>query len=243
MRQSLFAAGTDIMRSIGTFFSALAIAALPFVGASDASAQGRTIWEGFHVGGHIGHADTDYGITQTNPASGLVTTDDDGDGVVGGVVYGNSWQFNNWVLGTDSAITFGDTETGLNTAANGLSATAEVEWSSETRARAGVLVNPNLLLYGTAGIAFATVEVNGSLIANNGDDERVFGAVYGGGIETTLGNRVFARVEYLHYDFDDEKFGEVGGGTFNVDMDSDVVRGAIGYRFDWSPMDLFTGGR
>ena len=121
------------MRSIGSLFSALAIVALPFLGASDASAQGRTIWEGFHVGGHIGGGETDFGITQTNPASGLVVTDDDGDGVVGGVVYGNSWQFNNWVLGTDGAITFSDAETGLNTAANGLSATAEIEWASETR--------------------------------------------------------------------------------------------------------------
>ena len=231
------------MRSFSSVFSALALAALTVAGVTDASAQGRTIWEGFHVGGHIGGSDTDFGISQTNPASGLVTTDDDADGVAGGIVYGNSWQFNNLVLGTDGAITFTDADTGLNTAANGLSATAEIEWASETRARAGILVNPNLLLYGTAGIAFATVEVSGTLIANGNDDERIFGAVYGGGIETTLGSRVFARVEYLHYDYDEEKFGEVGGGTFDVDMDADVVRGAVGYRFDWSPLDLLTGRR
>jgi high affinity Mn2+ porin len=219
-------------------FSVIALAALVVAKAQDAAAQGRTIWEGLHVGGHIGSFDSDYGVSQTSPASPLVTIDDDADGVAGGVVYGTSWQFGNWVLGTDSAISFSDSETGLNVAANGLSASADIDWSSSSRVRAGLLVNPNLLVYGAVGIGFATVDVSGTLIAAGSEDERLFGVVYGGGVETTLSNRWFARVEYLHTDYDDESFTEVGGGRFNVDLDSDVVRGAIGYRFDWSPLDL-----
>ncbi len=99
------------------------------------------------------------------------------------------------------------------------------------------------MVYGTAGIAFAEVDVSGTLIAGGSDDERFTGFVVGGGLEATFQNRMFARVEYLHTDYGDEKFADTGGGTFNVDLDSDVVRGAIGYRFDWSPLDLLTGGR
>ncbi len=203
--------------------------------------SGRTIWEGLHVGGHAGWADFDYGIGQTTPASPLVTIRDGEDSFVGGFLYGSSWQFGNLVLGTDSAYSFGDTQTGLNVVASGLSATAEVEWSSETRARAGILVRPNTLVYGTLGVAFASVDVSGSLIAGGSDDATAVGIVYGGGVETTMGNRWFARIEYLRTDYDEESFRQVGGGTLDVDLDSDVVRGAIGYRFDWSPLDLLNG--
>lgn len=196
------------------------------------------MWEGFHVGVHGGGHDSDYGVSQTAPGSPLVTRRDSDDGFVGGFVYGSSWQFGNVVLGTDSAYNFGDNETGLNVAANGTSATAEVEWSSETRLRAGFLVNPSLLVYGTAGIAFASIDVSGSLIAGGSDDERAFGFSYGGGAEVTMGNRWFARVEYVYADFDKEKFNQAAGGTFDVDLDTHTVRGAIGYRFDWSPLDL-----
>ena len=209
------------------------------VGFKDGPApSGRTVWEGFHVGGHLGWSDADYGISQTAPASALVTIDDSENGIVGGFLYGSSWQFGNWVLGTDSAYNFGDLETGLNiTGVNG-SATAEVEWSSSTSVRAGYLVRPNTMLYGSVGVAFASIDVSGTLITGGSDDDTAVGVVFGGGIETMMGNRWFARVEYLHTDYGKEGFSEVGGGKFNVDLDSDVVRGAIGYRFDWSPLDF-----
>lgn len=228
-------------------FLAVGLSPIPALAGADGgfkgspAPSGRTIWEGTHVGGHAGWADFDYGISQTAPASPLATIRNGEDSFVGGFLYGSSWQFGNLVLGTDSAYSFGDTETGLNVAANGLSATAEVEWSSETKARAGFLVQPNILVYGTLGVAFAGVDVSGSLIAGGNDDESVFGFVYGGGIETTMGNRWFARLEYLHTDYDKENFRQAGGGTFDVDLDTNVVRGAIGYRFDWSPLDLLTG--
>jgi outer membrane immunogenic protein len=222
----------------------LAVSLAPFSafaggGFQDASSPaGRTIWEGFHVGAHGGWSDLDYGISQTTPASPLVTRSDSDDGFIGGFLYGSQWQFGDMVLGTDSAYSFGDTETGLNVAANGLSATAEVKWAAESRARVGFLVQPNIMIYGTLGIAFAKIDVSGSLIAGGSDDESAFGISYGGGVETTLGNRWFARLEYIHTDYDEEKFRQTGGGTFDVDLDTDVVRGAIGYRFDWSPFDL-----
>lgn len=240
------------MRLHAKLFSGVVTAALVAAGTFAGPAQaggdygspapaGRTIWEGFHVGAHAGAADYDYGVGQSAPASPLVTIRDGDDGFVGGFVYGSSWQFGNIILGTDSAYNFGDTNTGANVAANGTAAVAEVDWSSESRLRAGFLVKPNVQLYGTVGVAFANIDVSGTLIAGGSDDDRAFGISYGGGAEATLGNRWFARVEYIHTDYDSESFREVGGGAFKVDLDSDVVRGAIGYRFDWSPLDILRG--
>jgi len=208
-----------------------------------ASAQdsGRTIWEGFHFGAHVGYTDNDYGVGQTASATPLATTNDDGDGVIGGIVYGSSWQFGQWVLGTDSDWSWSDADSGLNITGAGtgpLSATVDIDYSSSSRIRAGRLVNPSTMVYGTVGVAFARLDVSGTLIAGGSDEETAFGFVFGGGIETTLSNRWFARVEYLHTNYGDESFNEVGGGTFDVDLDTDVVRGAIGKRFDWSPLDL-----
>ena len=236
---------TTIKKSMGAGVCLLAVSLFPvsaLAGGGDSyqsAPTGRTIWEGLHIGVHGGSSDYDFGISQTTPASALVTRSDSDDGFSGGIVYGSSWQFGNLVLGTDSAFTFGDANTGLNTAANGRSATAEVEWSSELKARAGFLVRPNILLYGTVGLASASIDVTGTLIAGGSDDERAYGVVYGGGIEATMGSRMFARIEYLHADYDEESFREVGGGSFDVDLDTDIIRGAIGYRFDWSPLDLF----
>ncbi len=206
-----------------------------------AVAQGRSIWEGLHIGGQVGWTDYDYGIAHSGAGAGLATVNDSADGVIGGVVYGTFFQFNQWVLGTDSAISFNDADTGTTTATNGLTATAEVDWSSSTRGRIGYLVRPNLLVYGAVGVAMAKVKVSGPLIVGGGDDEKLWGITYGGGIEMTSQSRFFARIEYLHNDYGDESFTQVGGGTFDVDLNSDVVRGAVGYRFDWSPLDLLTG--
>lgn len=238
IRGKMLAAGAALAVMAGCLVSAPVLAGGDVGYKSAPAPSGRTIWEGFHVGAHAGWTDHDYGIGQTAPASPLVTRSDSSDDFVGGFVYGSSWQFGSWVLGTDSAYNFGDTETGRNVAANGTAATAEVDWSSETRVRAGMLVSPSLLLYGTVGVAFASVDVSGTLIAGGSDDDTLFGVVYGIGAEKTLGNRWFARVEYVRADYDSENFREVGGGRFNVDLDTDIVRGAIGYRFDWSPFDL-----
>lgn len=223
------------------FLAAAAIAAVTFgttVASGDASAQGRTIWEGFHFGAHVGGTDVDYGVSQTAPASPLATIRDSGDGVIGGILYGSTWQFDQWVVGTDSDWSWSDADSGTSIAANGLAATAEIDYASSSRVRVGFLPRPNLMVYGTAGIAFASVDVTGTLIAGGSDDENFVGFVAGGGLEATFQNRWFARVEYLHTDYGDEDFNEVGGGRFNVDLDSDTVRGAVGFRFDWSPFDL-----
>jgi outer membrane immunogenic protein len=90
-------------------------------------------------------------------------------------------------------------------------------WDSSVRARAGILVTPWALLYGTGGIAFE--RVSGSLIYNGNlyscagctllgtatdagsfNEFRV-GATGGGGVEIQLGGPWSARIEYRYTDF------------------------------------------
>ncbi|MGE3625216.1 MAG: outer membrane protein [Hyphomicrobiales bacterium] len=203
----------------------------------DAPVAGRTIWEGFHVGAHLGWTGVDYGITALGAAP-IVAGFGDNDDISGGVLYGSSWQFNNWVLGTDSVWTFSDLDSGIGTTAAALTAQTEINYMSETRARLGYLVTPNVLLFGALGLGVADVDLKGTAVAGGKDGERFYGFSYGGGLEFTTNSRWFGRVEYVHTDYNDEDFVGVAGGLYNVDLDSDTVRGAIGYRFDWSPFDL-----
>jgi outer membrane immunogenic protein len=221
-------------------FLAGAVAAVFMFGAVDgAQAQGRTAWEGFHFGGHVGWADNDYNANAVNGAPGLASNLGGSDGFAGGFLYGASWQSENWVLGTDSVWTFSDSSSGTATTAAGLAFSADTNYTTETRLRFGYLVLPEVLVFGTAGIAFADVDVTGAALAGRGGDKRFFGWTYGGGLETQFNDRWFARVEYAHIDFDDESFNAIAGGTHKVDLDSDAVRAAVGYRFDWSPFDIF----
>ena len=216
-----------------------AIAALLAAGAaSGAQAQGRTAWEGTHFGGHLGWDDNSYDANSNSGASALTTNLGDKDGFAGGLLYGASIQSNNWVLGTDSVLTFGELDSSAATTAAGLTFSAETNYQTETRARVGYLALPDILIYGTAGIAFADVDVKGNALADGGDDKTFFGYTYGGGVEMMFSERWFARVEYVHSEFDDANFAAIGGGSHEVDLDSDAVRTAFGYRFDWSPLDL-----
>lgn len=242
---------------MGLFRSILSVAAtaalFSFASLQGASATDRTIWEGFHFGGHLGSTNNDFDINQSSTLLLLNNTADDESAFTGGIVYGSSWQFNNWVVGTDSDWTWGhDGASGLATGVINIGAAApigpftvndiDIDYTSSTRVRVGHLITPSVLVYGTLGIAFAQVDISGTLLANGSDDERFFGVAYGGGIETTLPNRWFGRVEYLAFDYGDEDFADNRGGNLNIDLDSHTVRVAVGKRFDWSPLDLLRGG-
>lgn len=204
----------------------------------DAPVAGRTIWEGFHVGGHVGWTDADYGISAFGAAAPIIAGFGDNDDFSGGVLYGSSWQFNNWVLGTDSVWTFSDLDSAIGTTAGALTASAELNYMSESRARLGYLITPHVMLFGALGLGIADIDLKGTAVAGGSDSENLWGITYGGGLEFTTDSRWFGRIEYVHTDYDDENFNAAGGGLYNVDLDSDTVRGAIGYRFDWSPFDL-----
>ena len=95
------------------------------------------------------------------------------DGVVGGVQLGYNWQASAIVYGVEGDIS--------------LTGADSIDWLASARGRLGYLIQPSLLLYGTAG-------VGGS------DDDAGF--VYGLGVESQLTYATTGRIEYLEYDSD-----------------------------------------
>lgn len=95
------------------------------------------------------------------------------DGVIGGVQLGYNWQSSAIVYGVESDIS--------------LTSADSVDWLASARGRLGYLLQPSLLLYGTAGVG--------------GDDDAGF--VYGLGLESQLTYGTTGRIEYLEYDGED----------------------------------------
>jgi opacity protein-like surface antigen len=89
----------------------------------------------------------------------------DADSVVGGGQIGYNWQSRQNVYGFEadvSAADIGVLET-LVVPVAVLHASASVDWLATIRGRAGILVQPNLLIYGTADLAIAHAEARASV--------------------------------------------------------------------------------
>jgi outer membrane immunogenic protein len=214
--------------------------------ASAADLGAPSSWTGFYVGGDVGAAwakssgawnplDNNY---QLNPdywgiqqiAGGLSST----TGVLAGGHFGYNQQFSSVVLGIEGDWTWTNTKSTLSqpwvlvpslggTARPGDAATLSTKLDSlaSIRARAGYLVTPNLLFYGTGGFAWADASYDSdahnqgpSHLDNCGggcplhsapydasasSSKWVGGWVVGGGLEYALSNNWSLRGEYLFY--------------------------------------------
>ena len=202
-------------------------------------------WSGFYLGGHAG-----YGWGR-NPFSdpfldNLILTNIDSNGFLGGFQAGANWQSGAWVGGLEIDLSGtgikGSTSASAPTGAPGtltVTLTEKFDLLGSARARLGYLMWPDVLLYGTGGLAWTrlvrTQESVEAGFSSSGPRWR-FGWVAGLGVESRLwGSNWLARLEYLHYDFLDS------GSTFDSDFPSftsghltvDVVRAALSYKFDW----------
>lgn len=199
-------------------------------------------------------------------ATGLPTTAArDPRGAMGGITYGSNWQFGNIVLGTDSDFSYTDIKSSqtITGALLGVPFTANANqrmtWFGTTRVRGGFLVTDRVLLYATGGLASGRIESSasnvvtipgGCLIPGNCPSGSVaqtkYGWAAGGGVEVAEGPWQF-RVEYLHYDlgtvnyFMRDPLAPLNVIGASVRTSGDMARGAITYRFNWTPLGLIFG--
>jgi outer membrane immunogenic protein len=101
---------------------------------------------------------------------------DGDDGFVGGVQLGYNWQARQIVYGVEGDVS--------------LAGTHSIDWLASLRGRLGYLIQPRVLVYGTAGLGL----VNGS--------DTDAGFVYGLGVEGKLTPTMSARIEYLSFNTD-----------------------------------------
>ena len=202
-----------------TLVAAALIAAVSSVQAADLSYGSRApytvnqplimySWAGPYIGGNIGW---DWGSVDNNPTKP--------SGFVGGVQAGYSWQNGPWVFGIE-----GDFQ------GNGASDTFAPwkfsnPWFGTVRGRAGYALN-NVLLYGTAGLAFG--ELTGQTFGSLSESHTNAGWTVGLGAEVGLAQNWSAKVEYLYVDLNDSNFtitGAQNGYHFGL------LRAGVNYHF------------
>ena len=220
-------------------------------------------WAGFYLGVHGGYGWEQDDFSQSEafflqrPQSinGIRS-----QGAVYGGQAGYNWQFGRAVTGLEIDFSAADikgsngvTETtafGGGTFTTSLAINERVQYLGTARARLGWLPTDNVLLYGTAGLAWERLDVGStsSQIATPGPTTQIldqrqpvdkFGWVAGVGAEVMLGSpNWIGRLEYLHYDF-----GQVAGSITTIQAGGfrdastagsqhiDVVRAGISYKF------------
>jgi outer membrane immunogenic protein len=124
----------------------------------------------------------------------------------------------------------------------------KIDWFGTVRARGGVLVTPQVLLYATGGLAYGEVDSSAAI----GLVPTVFpttsttnvGWTVGAGVEGAIGGNWTAKLEYLYVDLGKANgsfvttIGGLGGGVlasnYSSHVTDNILRVGINYRFDGS---------
>jgi outer membrane immunogenic protein len=244
-------------------------------------------WTGFYVGGNVGygwgHASgylndpsidffSGLGSLPTSFAEALKLRNPTGGGQ-----FGYNYQINpHWVVGVEADLqdanqhagssqsaatggTFvGPGITTITSSTEGTTFQSAISWFATARARAGVLITPATLLYGTGGLAFGRVKATGSGGATVSITECIAGIgciptgtgsfafgfnqsttragwTLGGGIEGALAGNWSWRVEYLYLYLGSESGSVVdnngGIATWSAKFTDNIVRVGLDYKF------------
>jgi outer membrane immunogenic protein len=236
-------------------------------------------WTGCYVGGNIGYswgrARGDFNVPALGTIGALtsVPISLNPDGVIGGVQSGCQRQFDNrWVLGLEadfqgsaekasgnfsnsfsSSVSNGEGFT-VTSGTVGHSIEAKIQWFGTWRARAGFLVTPTIMLYGTGGLAYGKTRVTDNITVNSttvipGIPPSSFSAAaslsasqvkvgwaLGAGVEGALfnWNNWTWKLEYLYIDLGSGSASGVdplfGGYFWNARFTDNIVRVGLNYR-------------
>jgi outer membrane immunogenic protein len=246
------------------------------------------MWTGFYAGLNAGwswsnsnqvYTQTFSGVNDAEGASGASALSATGvasapmDGFIGGGQIGYNHQFaNNFVLGVEadiqgSTITGGGTFTGVGQIPGKTDITIgqdhrSVEWLGTVRGRVGYLVTPNLLVYGTGGLAYGGVTADTSIfnVWTNGQagggashySDTLVGWTAGGGVEWMFAPNWSTKVEYLYYDLGNAQWDTAWGiagkatalpnfTTTHTHFDGHIVRAGVSYHFNWFTPPVVAG--
>jgi outer membrane immunogenic protein len=216
-------------------------------------------WTGFYIGatggGMWGRADVTHGPNDPFILPGVASTLTNPinfSGAVFGIEDGYNWRFGQIVLGYEGDLSLASGMSGfanllpplavLNTRTVGL------QLPSTYRGRLGWLATPDLLIYGTGGLAIADETfswLDAATHLTQSNTQWVWGYSAGGGLEWRLGSTYSVKAEYLHLGFDTKTFNNVnlvgGPGFFTTDnhvkTSADIVR--VGFNMKWDPLSIF----
>jgi outer membrane immunogenic protein len=176
-------------------------------------------WSGFYIGGNVGYGwgngNTDISPSVNGFNMTAVTVDSQPKGIIGGGQIGYNWQWGAIVSGFEADIqgsgVKGTTRTALTNSLGPTTALvgSELSWLGTLRGRFGVVVTPDLLLYGTGGLAYGKVSDSTNVTIADppfndtwpaSTQQTKSGWVAGAGVEWMFTRGWSAKAEYLHVD-------------------------------------------
>jgi outer membrane immunogenic protein len=211
-------------------------------------------WTGCYIGADGGVAWNRENVTNSGsvlgdqgPTAGTLN----GTSAIGGPHAGCNWQFaTTWVIGAEGDFSWTHLydpanapnlySDGTPVGVGGINWSRDLYWLASIRGRVGYSVTPNILLYGTGGVAFERSSLVGVDTGIVGSRTTAFGQtqtgfVAGAGIDwAPWSNNWIFGVEYLHYQFAGTSSTVFfpnpvvfNWGTLGVDS----VRAAVSYKF------------
>ena len=165
-------------------------------------------WAGPYLGGNLGY---EWGTVSNNPTRPA--------GIAGGIQGGFNWQTGQFVFGAEADI--------QASAANDRFAPWKFSnpWFGTVRGRAGYAMH-NVLLYGTAGLAFGDLAVE--TFALSTESHANIGWTAGAGVEVGVYGNWSAKAEYLFIDLASSTFTLTG--TSNG-LTASMLRVGVNYHF------------
>lgn len=188
-------------------------------------------WAGFYVGVNAGGAWGSYGAQTTTNDSGAIgagatSVDAAGNqiirpyGFTGGSQAGYNWQSGNWVAGVEGDLEYLHLNGAsanyvplapFSTATAVINTYGNTNWLATARPRVG-WASGNWLFYATGGVAVTSFKDDFALsrVTSTGTatylqssrlDNLTVGYALGGGIETSIADRLSVKAEYLHVGF------------------------------------------
>jgi outer membrane immunogenic protein len=173
-------------------------------------------------------------------APGINTDHSGSGGFVGGTV-GFNWQMpgTGFVLGFEADAAWADISGSVACPNPAFSCGHDIDALASFRARLGWAVGP-ALIYATGGGGYGSLRYEARTVATDtlfgtGFNHDAWGWTAGGGVEFAFFGNWSAKVEYLHYDFEEATApaGAVGGGSAALRTTADTVKAGINYRFGW----------
>jgi outer membrane immunogenic protein len=223
-------------------FGFLAGSTLLALAGAASPAHAEYDWSGFYVGITAGqgwdNSDATTSIKGSSPLlEGSTRSGNSGEFTTAGLLLGYDWQIDNFVLGVDTALISMDLDGSDTTHYPAASISNTFSYESELygtlRGRAGYAFN-SVMFFGTAGLAFTTVDVKTALGGlEEIDTVNKGGWTIGAGFEYALGPFLFG-AEYLHIDYGKiEHRGNFPAARLSnsVDLQVDVLQTTVKFRF------------
>jgi outer membrane immunogenic protein len=187
----------------------------------DASPLDTARWTGAYLGIAGGYTFGDIDVSN----GGINVQSFDQSGGTGWLYGGYNWQFGRIVAGLEADIGTGSIS-GSEGSGPGLVG-ADLNYEGSLRGRAGFLLAPQFLVYGTAGFAWSDMDIS---LANTSASEIFSGYTIGAGTELNFAGPWTLRLEYLYTDLDAETITR-GGTSSTIDPDSHTLRAGVSFKF------------